>query len=65
MVGAGVAVRRTPSPRAKEEPQEDGRKGEIKFRIKPHIVETPRGLKQNFMSTWTQGSHKRLIQTCF
>jgi len=27
----------TPYPRAKEKPQKDGRKGEIIFKIKPHI----------------------------
>ena len=26
----------TPCPRAKEKPQQDGRRGEITFRIKPH-----------------------------
>ena len=57
--------KKNPNPRAREEPQGDGRKGKIKFRIKFHILETLRGLKQNLMSTRTQGSHKRLSQTCF
>ena len=29
----------TPCPRAKEKPQEDGRRGEIAFRIKPHACQ--------------------------
>ena len=29
--------RRYPHPRAKEKPQQDGRRGKIMFRIKPHI----------------------------
>ena len=37
----------TPCPRAKEKPQQDGRRGKITFRIKPHnLPETLRGLKQ-------------------
>ena len=32
---AGAAVRRYPRPRAKK-PQQDGRRNEFKFRIKPH-----------------------------
>ena len=35
-----------PCPRAKEKPQQDGRRGEIMFRIKPYPPETLRGLKQ-------------------
>ena len=53
----------TPHPRAKEKPQQDGRRGEIAFRIKPHTCqrcsegsntpcahqdpETPQRLRQN------------------
>ena len=29
----------TPHPRAKEKPQQDGRRGEIAFRIKPHACQ--------------------------
>ena len=35
MVSAGAAVRRYPHPRV-EEPQQDSRRGEFAFRIKPH-----------------------------
>ena len=37
LCGTGVAMRDTPRPRAKEKPQQDGRRGKTAFRIKPHI----------------------------
>ena len=39
MVGPGAAGGDTPRPRAKEKPQQDGRRGDITFRIKPHAFQ--------------------------
>ena len=36
--GAGTTVRRSPRPRA-EKPQQDGRRGKITFRVKPHACQ--------------------------
>ena len=47
-VGARVAVRRY-LQRAKEKPQQGGRRGEFTFRIKPHSCQTFRGLKQTLL----------------
>ena len=47
----------SPSPRAKEKPQQDGRRGKIVFRFKVHT-------QQNLVHTRTQRPHKRLSQTC-
>ena len=42
-----------PAPRAKEKPQQDGRRGEIMFRIKSQTHQTLRGFKQNLVCTRT------------
>ena len=59
----------TPRPRAKEKPQKDGRKGEIAFRIKPHIHQ--RHLEGSNKTLCAPGPrrkeqwpHKRLTQPC-
>ena len=45
----------TPHLMAKEKPQQDGRRGEITFRIKtPYLPEMLRGVKQNLVHTRTQ-----------
>ena len=46
----------TPCPKAKEKPQEDGRKGEIAFRIKTH-THTWRA-QTNLVHTRTQRPHR-------
>ena len=60
----GVTVRRYPRPKSKEKPQQDGKRGKIAFRTKPHSCqrcsegsnkpcahqdpETPQRLRQNY-----------------
>ena len=39
----------TPHPRAKEKPQQEGRRGKITFRIKPQTHQNAQGLKQNLV----------------
>ena len=40
-----------PHPRAKEKPQQKGRRGKIKFRIKPQTHQNAQGLKHNLVHT--------------
>ena len=46
----------TPCPKAKEKPQEDGRKGEIAVRIKTHTH--TRRAQTNLVHTRTQRPHR-------
>ena len=48
----------TPHPRAKEKPQQDGRRDEIVFRIKAHSHQTLSGAQTNFVCTKTQRPHR-------
>ena len=59
----------TPHPRAKEKPQQDSRRGEITFRIKPHHRQRcSEGSYKTLCSPGPrrkeQWPHKRLSQTC-
>ena len=52
----------TPCPKAKEKPQQDDRRGEITFRIKPHTHQRrSEGSNKNCMH---QETPQRLSQTC-
>ena len=53
----------TPQPRVKEKPQQDGRRGKIMFRIKPHTHQ--RFLKGSNKTCAHQETPQRLSQTCF
>ena len=56
-----IPTKDTPRPRAKEKPQEDGRRGEIAFRIKTHTH--TRRAQTNLVHTTTQRP-QRLSQNC-
>ena len=51
--------------RAKEKTQQDGRRGEIEFRIKPHTCQRLGGLKQNLVHTRTQRPHRHCARPVF
>ena len=51
--------------RAKEKTKQDGRRGEIEFRIKPHTCQRLRGLKQNLVHTRTQRPHRHCARPVF
>jgi len=53
----------TPHPRAMEKAQQDGRRGEITFRIKPHTCRD--AWRAQTKPSAHQESPQRLIQTCF
>ena len=58
----------TQHPRAKEKPQQDGRRGKFAFSILPQTGQTLQGHKQNLVSTGlrkkSDGPRKGLSQTC-
>ena len=56
----------TPHLRAKEKPhQQDGRRGEIVFRIKPHSHQRLSEAKTNLVHTRTQRPHRDSARTVF
>ena len=65
MVGAGVAVRRTPSPRAKEEPQEDGRRVNLHLESNPIPTRDAQRAQTNLVCTLTQEPHRDWDRTGF
>ena len=61
--------KKTPRPRAKEKPQQDGRRGAIAFKIKPYIHQrclegTNKTLRTPGPRERSNDPHKRLSQTC-
>ena len=53
----------TPHPREKEKSQQDGRRGEIEFRIKPHIRQNALRAHTNLVHQDTE-TPQRLSQNC-
>ena len=54
----------TPHPRAKEKPQQDGKRGETAFRI-PYLPETLGGINQNLVHTRSQRPHRNRARPAF
>ena len=63
-VGTGAAVRRYPHPRAKEESQQDGRRGKFTFRIKPYSHQRRSEGSNKPYTQQDPGTPQRLRQNC-
>ena len=62
---AGSHQKDTPCPRAKEKPQQDGRKGKIAFKIKSHTTRDTWRAQTYLVCTRTQRPHRDWARTVF
>ena len=65
LITKGGELLTIPCPRAKEKPQQDGRRGKIVFRIKPHTARDTQRAQTYLVHTRTQRPHRGWDRTVF